>query len=110
MNVIPSLLPLVVEVEGRNRATVERVFAALKLLRPVDMAETNEVEVCRRQSVGINDRFKLAEKRGLTALHVAARNGVMRQQYRRYSGNALRLEADNHIGYGFGKYLVLLLF
>ena len=109
VNPVAALLPLVVEIELGDGPAVERVLAPLELLRAVDMPETHEVKVCRRQRVGINDRFKLTEKSRLPALHVAARDGVVRYQHRRGARLALCLEADNHVRDGLGEYLVFLL-
>jgi len=74
---VASLLPLVIEVKGRNRSAVECVLAAVELLRSVNVAETNEVKVCRLQRVRVNYRLKLAKECRLPALHIASGNGVV---------------------------------
>lgn len=77
MYIVAALLSLVVEVKRRDRAAVERVLAAVELLQAVDMAETNEVEVCRREGRGVDHRLELTEKCRLAALHIAARDGCL---------------------------------
>ena len=54
VNPVAALLPLVVEIKLGDGPAVERVLAPLELLLAVDMPEANEVEVCRRQRVGVN--------------------------------------------------------
>ena len=109
VNPVAALLSLVVEIELGDGPAVERVLAPLELLRAVDMPEAHEVEVCRRQRVRVDNRLELAEKSRLPALHVAARDGVVRYQHRRGACLALCLEADNHVRDSLGEYLVFLL-
>ena len=57
-----SRLILVVEVEAGNAAAVEHRAACLReLLRPVDVTQCHEVEVCGFQGVGVYDGLKLCK-------------------------------------------------
>ena len=105
-----SRLILVVEVEAGNAAAVEHRAACLReLLRPVDVTQCYEVEVCGFQGGGVDDGLELCKECGLSTLHVASRDGEVRGQDARHSGLALCLETEDDLCQLVCKHLRLLL-